>query len=141
MVMDVNIGNIRLTTLVRVMGVGRQQQEPSSLHNSKHAKHTHATRVLNTTLYIDGSTHIKQHRSRGVQPNGFPCVNNHCSTRYEHSYRHNKHTHTNQKADTDQDSRHNHKFHRTLHQVTQSLHNIHKSHILTTSTKNWRSSR
>ena len=30
------------------------------------------------------------------------------STRYEQSFRHNKHTHTNQKAATDKHSRHNH---------------------------------
>ena len=30
---------------------------------------THATRVQNTALYINGTTHIKQHRSKGVQPN------------------------------------------------------------------------
>ena len=29
-----------------------------------------------------------------VQPNGSPCANNHCSTRYEQSFRHNKHKHT-----------------------------------------------
>ena len=29
-------------------------EEPSSLHNSKHTKHAHATRVQNTTLYSDG---------------------------------------------------------------------------------------
>ena len=34
-------------------------EEPSSLHNSKHTKHTHATRVQNTTLYSDGTTHTK----------------------------------------------------------------------------------
>ena len=32
-------------------------EEPSSLHNRKHTKHTHATRVQNTTLYSDGTTH------------------------------------------------------------------------------------
>ena len=36
------------------------------------------------------------------------CANNHCSCRYEQSFRHNKHTHTNQKAATDKHSRHNH---------------------------------
>ena len=51
--------------------------------NSKHTKHTHATRVQNTTQYSYGTTHIKQHRSNGVQPNGSPCVDHHCSTRYE----------------------------------------------------------
>ena len=59
------------------------------------------------TLYSDVTTHSKQHRSKGVQPNGSPCANNHCSTRYEQSFRHNKHTHTYQKAATDQHSRHN----------------------------------
>ena len=71
-----------------------------ALHNSKHTKHAHATRVQNTTFYSDGTTHTKQHRSKRVQPNGSPCANNHCSTRYEQSFRHNKHTHTNQKAAT-----------------------------------------
>ena len=42
------------------------EEEPSSLHNSKHTKHTHATRVQNTTPYSDGTTHSKQHRSKGV---------------------------------------------------------------------------
>ena len=51
----------------------------------------------------------------------------------------NKHTHTNQKAATDQDSNHNHQVHRKLHPGTQS--NIYKSHILTTSIQNWRSTR
>ena len=36
-----------------------------------------------------------------VQPNGSLCANNHCSIRYEQIFRHNKHTHTNQKAATD----------------------------------------
>ena len=34
-------------------------EEPSSIHNSKHTKHTHATRVQNTILYSDGTTHTK----------------------------------------------------------------------------------
>ena len=72
-------------------------EEPSSLHNRKHTKHTHTTWVQNTTLYSDDTTCIKQHRSKGVQPNGSPCANNHCSTRYDQSFRHSKHTHTNQK--------------------------------------------
>ena len=38
-------------------------------------------------------------------------MNNHCSTRYEQIFRHNKHTHTNQKAATDQHSRQNHEIH------------------------------
>ena len=96
---------------------------PSSLHNSKHTEHnTHSI-----TPY------------KGVQPNGSLCANNHCSTRYEQSFRHNKHTHTNSKAATDQHSRHNNEIHRKLHQMTQNLHNIQKPHIHTT--LKWRSSR
>ena len=34
-------------------------EEPSSLHNSKHTTHTHATRIQNTTLYSDDTTHTK----------------------------------------------------------------------------------
>ena len=41
-------------------------EEHFSLHNSKHTKHTHTTRVQNTTLYSDDTTHSKQHRSKGV---------------------------------------------------------------------------
>ena len=77
-------------------------EEPSSLHNRNHTRHTHATPIQNTTLYNDGTTHIKQYRSKLVHPIGSPCTNNHCSTRYKQSFRH-----TNQKAATDQDSRHN----------------------------------
>ena len=65
-------------------------EEPSSLHNHKHTNHTFATRVQNTTLYSDGTAHSKQHRSKGVQPNGSPCANNHCSTQYEESFRQDK---------------------------------------------------
>ena len=83
-------------------------EEPYSLHNRKHTKHTHATRVQHTPLYSDATTHSKQHRINGVQPNGSPCANNNCSTRYEQSFRQNKHTHTYQKAATDQDFMHNH---------------------------------
>ena len=72
-------------------------EEPSSLHISKHTKHTHATRVQTSTLYNDGTTHSKQHRSKGVQPDGSPCASNHCSIRYEQGFRHNKHTHTYQR--------------------------------------------
>ena len=35
---------------------------------------------------------------------GSPCTNNHCSTRYEQLFRHNKHTHTYQEAATNQDT-------------------------------------
>ena len=53
------------------------------------------------------------HRLNNTVAKGFnqmppPCANNHCSTRYEQSFQHNKHTHTNQKAATDKHSRHNH---------------------------------
>ena len=47
--------------------------------------------------------------AKGFNQNGSSCANNHCSTRYEQSFRHNKHTHTNQKTATDHQSRHNHK--------------------------------
>ena len=30
---------------------------------------------------------LNKHRSKRVQPNGSPCANNHCSTRYEQSFR------------------------------------------------------
>ena len=43
-------------------------EEPYSLHNSKHTKHTHATRVQNTTLYRDGT----QHRSKGFNQTTAP---------------------------------------------------------------------
>ena len=59
-------------------------------------------------LFLSVATHCKQHRCKGVPPNGSPCANNHCSTRYEQSFRHNKHTYTYQEAATDQDTRHNH---------------------------------
>ena len=51
-----------------------------------------------------------------------PKVNNNNTSRYERSVRHNKHTHTNQKADTDQHPRYNHEIHRRLHQGTQRNH-------------------
>ena len=41
--------------------------------------------------------------------------------------------HTNQKATTDQHSRHIHEVHRKLHQDMQCLYNIQKPHIHTTS--------
>ena len=47
-------------------------EEPSSLHNSKHTKHTHAIRVQNTL--------------NNTIPNGSLCANNHCSTQYEQSF-------------------------------------------------------
>ena len=46
--------------------------------------------------------------AKGVQPNGSTCTNNYCSTQYEQILRHNKDTHTYQKTDTDQYTRHNH---------------------------------
>ena len=39
---------------ISLLSVKDTGEEPSSLHNSKHTKHTHATRVQNTTLYSDG---------------------------------------------------------------------------------------
>ena len=40
-------------------------EEPSSLHNSKHTTHTHETRVQNTTLYSDGTTHTNNIVAKG----------------------------------------------------------------------------
>ena len=79
------------------------------------------------------STVTALHTLNNTVENGSPCANNHCSTRYAQSFRHNKHTHTYQKAATNQHSRHNHLVHRKLHQKTHSLCNILKLHILTTS--------
>ena len=56
---------------------------------------------------ILGPHHSKQQGNKGVQPNGYPCANNQCNTRYEQSFQHNKYTHTYQKAATDQDTSHN----------------------------------
>ena len=71
--------------------------------------------------------------SKGVQPNGSHYANINCSTQYEQSFQHNKHKHTNKKAATDQDSPYNHNTHHKIHQGMQSLHNIQKPHIHTTS--------
>ena len=51
-------------------------------------------------------------------------TNNHCSTRYEQSFRHKK-----REDATDQPPSHNHKVHRKLHQGTQILYTINKPHI------------
>ena len=40
-------------------------EEPSSLHNSKHTKQTHATRVQNTTLYSDGTHTLNNTVAKG----------------------------------------------------------------------------
>ena len=57
---DTSYRSISLLSVIADTG-----EEYSSLHNSKH---THATWVQNTTPYSDGTTHIKQHRNKGVQP-------------------------------------------------------------------------
>ena len=49
-----------------------------------------------------------------------PYANNYLSTRYEQNFQYNKRTYTNQKAATDQNSRYNHKVHRTIHQGAQT---------------------
>ena len=67
-----------------------------------------------------------------VQPNGSLCATNHCITRYEHIFRHHKHTHTNQKAVTDQHSRHNHEVHRKLHQAYTTYRNHTSIHLFKT---------
>ena len=68
-------------------------EDPPPVYNNKPIKHIYATWVQNTTLYSEGTTHSKQHRSKEVQPNDSPFPNHHCSTWYEQSFRHNKHTH------------------------------------------------
>ena len=47
-------------------------EEPSSLHNSKHTKHTHATWVQNTTLYRDGTTHTNNTVAKGFSQMALP---------------------------------------------------------------------
>ena len=85
-------------------------EEPSSLHNSKHTKHTHATRVQNTTLYSDDTTlhTLNNTVEKGYNQMAPPARTITVAFRYEQSFRHNKHTHTNKKAATDKHSRHNH---------------------------------
>ena len=80
------------------------REQPSSLHNSKHTNHIHTTRVQNTTLYSERTLHTLNNTvAKGLNEMP-PCAKNHCSTRYEQSFRPNKHTHTNQNAATDQHS-------------------------------------
>ena len=68
----------------------------------KHGYKTHHSTV--TALHTVNNTVEKGFNQ--MPPH--PCTNNHCSTRYEQSFRHNKHTHTYQKAATYQHYRHNH---------------------------------
>ena len=70
------------------------------------------------------STMMTLHTLNNTIANGFPCANNHCNTRYEQSFRHNKNTHDNQKAATEKHSWHNHKVNRKLHQLTQYTETI-----------------
>ena len=77
-----------------------QKQLPTSLHSNKNARYTHVAQVKDTALYSDGTTHIKQHRSKGFNQMAPPAANNHCITRYGQSFRHNKHTYTDQKTAT-----------------------------------------
>ena len=60
--------------------------------------------------YRTGIATLKDNKAAGIVDVLVEQLNtvNHCSTRYEQSFRHNKHTHTNQKAATDKHSRHNH---------------------------------
>ena len=73
-------------------------EEPSSLHNSKHTKHTHATRLQTQHSTVAVLHTLNNTVAKGFKQMTYPCANNHCSTRYEQSYRHNKHTHTSQKT-------------------------------------------
>ena len=49
--------------------------------------------------------------AKGFNQMAPPCTNNHCNTRYKQSFRHNTHTHTNQKGATDQHTSNNHEDH------------------------------
>ena len=105
------------------------REAPSSLHNSKdnntptqHGYKTQPSTVIALHTLLNNTV-------KKVQPIGSPCANNNCSTRYEQSFRHNKHTHTNQKAATVQHSMHNHEVRRKLHQGMQGLYNIQKPDI------------
>ena len=103
-----DIDNGILYSRIHILLVSATTLEKSLLpYITANIPNTHATRVQKTTLHSDCTTHIKQHRSKGVQPNGSPCANNHRRTRYEQKFRQNIHTHPNQKAATDQDSMHN----------------------------------
>ena len=73
--------------------IANSREKPSSLHTNQ-TYQTPTQHGYDTQHYSDGTTHIKQHRSKGVQANGSPCAINHCSTRYEQSFRQNRHTHT-----------------------------------------------
>ena len=44
---------------ISLLSVADTGEEPYSLHNSKHTKHTHTTRVQNTTLYSESTTTIE----------------------------------------------------------------------------------
>ena len=73
--------------------------------------------------------------SKGFKPNGSPCARNHCSTRYEQSFDTiNIHPLIIKLLQTNIPGT-------IIQQGTQSLHNIYKSHILTPSIRNWRSTR
>ena len=60
------------------------------------------------TLYSDGTTHTKLHRSKRVQPNGSPCANNHWSTHMSKAFDTINIYTLIRKAATDKHSRHNH---------------------------------
>ena len=81
-------------------------EEPSSLPNSKHTKHTqhgYETQQSTVTALDTLNNTVAKGSTKWLS-----CANNHCSTRYEQIFQHNKHTHTNQRTATTQDSRHNH---------------------------------
>ena len=69
-----------------------------------------ATRIQNTTPYSADTIHIKQHRSKGVEPNSPPPVARRITVALDMSKAFDtmKHGHTYPKAATDQDSRYNH---------------------------------
>ena len=95
-------------------------EEPSSLHNSKHTKHTHATRVQNTTLYSDGTTHTKNTVTKGLNQMASPARTITVALYMSKAF----------------DTINIHTLIRKLLQtnyIITNLHNIYKSHIQTTS--------
>ena len=65
------------------------------LYITANIPNTHAQHGYKTQHSIVTALHTLNNHSKRVPPNGSPCANNHCSTRYERHFQQNKHTHTN----------------------------------------------
>ena len=100
---DIDIGSWFISILSVISKTLEKSLLPYIIANTPSTPTQHGYKIQH---YIDGITHRK-HRSKGVQPNGSHCANNHCSTRYEQSCRYNKHTHSYQKVATVHNTRHN----------------------------------